>query len=275
LLKIHHINCATLCPSGGSLISGKGNIFSKAHMVCHCLLIETNDGLALVDTGLGMLDITMKNRLDKGFKMFAKPALKETETAIAQVKALGFSADDVRHIIPTHLDVDHTGGLADFPKAKVHIFKDEYEAAMKPKTYNEKHRYNQLHWQHKPDWEVYNVDGSKWFDFDCVRDLKGLPEDILLVPVTGHTRGHCAVAVNTTEGWQLHAGDAYFYHGEIDGDKRSCPLGIDIFQRLMQVVPEQRVHNQDRLRKLMQEHGKEITIFSAHDPVELEKMSKK
>lgn len=271
-MKIHHINCGTFCPSGGSLISGEGNILSQAKMVCHCLIIETSEGLVLVDTGLGMLDITVDKRLNYGFKKFARPVLREEETALAQVKKLGFSPDDVRHIIPTHLDIDHAGGFADFPRAKIHIFKDEYEAAMAPKTFNEKHRYNQMLWEFKPEWEKYQVDGEQWYGFDCVRELKGLPPEILLVPVTGHTRGHCAVAVNTdNNGWLLHAGDAYFFHGEVDSATCRCPLGLRIFQNMMQVDGPKRKNNQARLRKLMQEHSQEITIFCSHDSVELEK----
>jgi glyoxylase-like metal-dependent hydrolase (beta-lactamase superfamily II) len=36
--------------------------------------------------------------------------------------------------------------------------------------------------------------------FECVRDLPGLPPDVLIVPVTGHTRGHCAIAVRESDG---------------------------------------------------------------------------
>jgi glyoxylase-like metal-dependent hydrolase (beta-lactamase superfamily II) len=54
------------------------------------------------------------------------------ETAYMQIKELGFNPQDVRHILVTHLDLDHAGGLSDFPEAKVHIFAPEFEAAMNP-----------------------------------------------------------------------------------------------------------------------------------------------
>ncbi|MFD0510570.1 MBL fold metallo-hydrolase [Streptomyces aureus] len=31
---------------------------------------------------------------------------------------LGYAVDDVRHIVLTHLDLDHAGGLPDFPRAR-------------------------------------------------------------------------------------------------------------------------------------------------------------
>ena len=73
------------------------------------------------------------------------------------------------------------------------------------------------------------------FGFDCVRQLEGLPPEILLVPLIGHSRGHSGVAIDTGQGWLLHAGDAYFYHGEIDPDRRRCPPMLDVFQRVMEI----------------------------------------
>jgi hypothetical protein len=49
-MRIHHVSCGTMCPVGGRLVDG----FSRgltAKLVCHCLLVETEQGLVLVDTG--------------------------------------------------------------------------------------------------------------------------------------------------------------------------------------------------------------------------------
>src|SRR3546814_2886084 len=64
--------------------------------------------------------------------------------------------------------------------------------------------------------------GERWFGFEAVRDLDGLPPEILLVPLPGHTWGHSGVAVQEDGGgWLLHAGDAYFYRGEVGSQTRS------------------------------------------------------
>ena len=44
-------------------MNGTGSIFQRARMVCHCLLAETDDGLALVDTGIGLDDIADPPRM--------------------------------------------------------------------------------------------------------------------------------------------------------------------------------------------------------------------
>lgn len=105
----------------------------------------------------------------------------------------------------------------------------------------------------------------------AVRALPGTDEEVLLVPLTGHTRGHCGVAVRTDRGWLLHCGDAYFFRGEMAPEPH-CPIGLSLFQSLLQMHGPSRIANQKRLRELKQAHGDEVTLFSAHDPVELSNM---
>lgn len=80
-------------------------------MVCHCLLVETAGGLVLVDTGFGTADVAGSRQVFSPIlRSIARPALDPCETAIERVRALGYRAEDVRHIVVTHLDVDHAGG---------------------------------------------------------------------------------------------------------------------------------------------------------------------
>ena len=125
-MRIHHLNTGTMCPIGRRLVNGTGGIFQRARMVCHCLLVETGDGLALVDTGIGMDDIAQSHRLGRKWVRQTAPRLDQAETAVSQVKALGYAPGDVRHLLLTHLDRDHAGGMADFPSAKVHVHRKEY-----------------------------------------------------------------------------------------------------------------------------------------------------
>jgi len=67
----------------------------------------------LVDTGLGLLDVAVPlRRLGPGFLAAMHPRLDANETAARQVERLGFSREDVRDVLLTHLDPDHAG---DFP----------------------------------------------------------------------------------------------------------------------------------------------------------------
>lgn len=267
-MRIHHLSCATMCPVGRRLINGDGGLFEAAEICCHCLLVESSDGLVLVDTGLGSTELSGKKRIPASLKAMLRPVLDPGLSALHQVRALGYKAEDVRHIVVTHLDFDHAGGLADFPKAKVHVFVDEYAAAMKPRTLIEKNRYLRYQWKHSPDWVKHQVDGERWEGFASVRALGGTKDGVLLVPMVGHTRGHCAIAVRDGAGWLLHCGDAYFYRGEMEPSPH-CTPGLSTFQTLVAVDNVRRKENQARLRELKQSAGKRIRLFSAHDPVEL------
>src|SRR5579883_1875301 len=217
-MRVHHLDCGTMCPLGKRFINGEGGILERGRMVCHCLLAETNDGLVLVDTGLGLADCAQpRERLPWAFRALTHPACDEEQTAARRVERLGFRREDVRHVVVTHLDVDHAGGIVDFPNARVHVFADEHAAAMSPRGTHERWRYVQRQWAHGPRWETHAVQGEKWMGFQAVRAIEGVGADVLLVPTVGHTRGHCAVAVRAGGTWLLHAGDAYFHHREVHG----------------------------------------------------------
>lgn len=266
-LRIHHLNCASLHPLAGFTLEHRNAAHACGGLVCHCLLIETESGLVLVDTGLGEADVAAgARRLGRLFSHVIRPALRADETAVARIQALGFSPADVRHIVLTHLDVDHAGGVADFPNATVHVLASEHAAARTRRHLKERDRYRPAQWQDHGDWQRYSAAGEPWHGFDAVRDLHGLPPEILMVPLTGHTRGHAAIALKTDRGWLLHAGDAYFHRDELAAQP-CCPFGLRLFQNAVAIDNAARRANQARLRELALSEP-EIAVFCSHDPVE-------
>lgn len=262
-----------MCPIGGSLFDGFSRSL-EAHLVCHCLLIETEEGLVLIDTGFGQRDVqAASSRLSKFFLYVNRIQLEHKYTAIAQIEQLGFSRRDVRHIVLTHLDFDHAGGLEDFPEATVHIMQTEMDAAQERRGFIQSQRYRPGQWDEVKRWQFYAAGGEPWFGFEAVRNLEGLPPEILLIPLAGHTRGHAGIAIQTSQGWLLHAGDAYFYRHEIGSTNRRCTPGLRAYQWMMEVDRKTRLENQAKLRQLSLAHSNDVSLFCSHDAIEFKKFA--
>lgn len=170
------------------------------------LLVETQQGLVLVDTGLGTDDYLHDSGILKLFKVITRMPLDPQEAAICQVARLGYKPEDVCHIVLTHMHFDHCGGLPDFPWAKVHVYRREFEAFTGRRRQFTDVAYVRRHIAHGPDWVFYDDTGEKWYDFDAIR-LPFEPE-MWMMPLAGHTCGLCGVGVKTGDGWLFQASDS-------------------------------------------------------------------
>ncbi len=251
------------------------SIMKRGHLTCHCQLIETDQGLVLVDTGFGLEDVHHPHdRLSEFFLALVSPDFREEMTAVRQIEKLGFKAQDVRHIILTHLDFDHAGGLDDFPNATVHLSFQEREYAVQQKTWLDRQRFRPQQWDSQHRWRAYDpAVGEKWFGFRGVQSLRGLPPEILMIPLHGHTFGHTGVAIQQGNRWLLNAADAYFYHEEMNVDRPRCTPGLRFYQWMMDKDRSERIENQIRLRELKREHSDQVEIFCSHDVVEFERLT--
>jgi glyoxylase-like metal-dependent hydrolase (beta-lactamase superfamily II) len=270
-MRIHHLNCISACPLGGTLMDGRSTGL-RGKLACHCLVVETGDHLVLIDTGYGLLDVAHPaQRLSRFFLRLLDPDFREELTAVRQIERLGFAAGDVRHIVLTHLDFDHAGGLDDFPAAQIHVMRSEVEDAVRQRSWLDRQRYRPQQWSSADRWSYGEVAaGERWFGFERVRDLPGVPPEILMVPLAGHTLGHAGVAVRDADRWILLAGDAYFDHDELDPVRPRCKPGLRFYQWMMEKDRGSRLANQQRLRELARDHA-EVHVICSHDPGELER----
>jgi glyoxylase-like metal-dependent hydrolase (beta-lactamase superfamily II) len=248
-LRIDHLNCGSLRPYIPAIDS-----------LVYCLLAETDDGLMLVDTGFGIQDYTAPTRLVRLFTALMRSPRDLAETAAYQVERRGHARRDVRHIVMTHLHIDHAGGLPDFPDARVHAHRLEHEAAMRPKGLIERF-YISEHWAHGPQWVLHDQVNTEWYGFQGIEIIPGLSPGVILLPLPGHSRGHCGVAVETEYGWLLHCGDATypFYHRDHPDQPFRDPPGWLVSRFLGPHTP--------RLKALFEAHRDEVWMVSSHDLV--------
>jgi glyoxylase-like metal-dependent hydrolase (beta-lactamase superfamily II) len=108
---------------------------NRIPLALRCLLIEHDDGLVLIDTGIG-------NKENDKFRDIygVENAGRDGRTALEDaLRELGHTPDDIRWVINTHLHFDHAGGdtwrdpsgrvgLA-FPKARYVVQRGELEFA--------------------------------------------------------------------------------------------------------------------------------------------------
>jgi glyoxylase-like metal-dependent hydrolase (beta-lactamase superfamily II) len=103
---------------------------NRIPLALRCLLIEHDDGLVLIDTGIGNKE---NDKFTDIYGVENKGANGRTrlEDALAE---LGHRADDIRWVINTHLHFDHAGGDMSreglsFPRARYVVQRGELEFA--------------------------------------------------------------------------------------------------------------------------------------------------
>ena len=249
MIQLRHLNCGVLQARG----------FPPA--ACHCLLIEWEGGLTLIDTGIGVADVRDPvRRVGQAAIDGAGFQFDEARSALRQIETLGFVGGDVRNLVLTHGDPDHAGGLADFPGAVVHVSEEELAAigATAP-------RYSAAQFAHGPRWRSYGVTNYRWFDLEARRLDLGLGVEAYLVPLFGHTLGHCGVAVRQADRWLLHVGDAYYLRVELTADDHP----VSKLAALRAEDDTQRLRSLDSVRRLALDHAGEVEVFGYHDFSEL------
>jgi glyoxylase-like metal-dependent hydrolase (beta-lactamase superfamily II) len=240
--------------------------FGCGEMVCHVLLVETGNSLVLIDTGFGTRDGDDAARRVGPSRHLIRPVFNREEAAVAQVEQLGFRRDDVRHIVITHFDGDHIGGMCDFPEAQVHITAAEALGALWAPSRVERFRFRPVLWAHGPKIVEHSPDGEKWRGFAAAKELAEISPGIALISLPGHTRGHACVAVDAGHRWVLHCGDAFFHHGTVDGTA-VMPRALAAFESVTAFDRKMMRHNHARLTELYRRREPDVFMVCSHDRI--------
>jgi len=112
--------------------------------------------------------------------------------------------EDVRWVIPTHLDPDHAGGMGNFPDAKVLIHRPEYAFAA---TSIGKARFQaRMLWPSGFNPTLYDLDPDAYGPFPRSKQLSD-SGDVRVIPLPGHSVGQVGVVVEADGHALLFGGD--------------------------------------------------------------------
>jgi len=244
-MHVHHVNFGLLHAPPGP------------RAACHGLVLVHEGRLALVDTGIGLADVAHPvERIGReaiaaaGFRFHAEMA------AARRVEQLGFPPESVAAVLLTHGDPDHVGGLADFPAASVHVAAEERAALAGPDP-----RYRAPQFAHGPRWVEHGPARERWFGLEARRVDLFDGVDTFLVPLFGHTLGHCGVAVQVGGRWLLHVGDAYYLRVELERDDH--PVSNLAVARAAD--DRARRASLAHLRRLQRDHADAVDLVGYHD----------
>jgi len=140
--KIHLISDGTIKYDGGSFFGQlpkvywenfiKSDRWNRVNVGLNCLVVKTEQGNVLIDTGAGTKDRVM---------MKEKYGLSSSKL-LTGLKEVGLSAKDIDFVLLTQLQFDHSGGcskidrsgqsISVFPKAKYVIQESGWDYAMNP-----------------------------------------------------------------------------------------------------------------------------------------------
>lgn len=212
------------------------NNWSKK-MPIYSWLIEQEDGLVLVDTG-ETAKIYEEGYLPKGgvYHKAVQTFIQPEEEIQYQLDKLGFSPQDIKTVVLTHLHGDHIGGLAHFSHSRILVSRQEYEFATSNK--GESNGYFQKNWPtwFKPELVDYQNEKEGIFNTSYRLDAK---ENIVIVPTPGHSIGHQSVIAK--------------------GQKKSFFIGGDLTYN--QTTLEQEIPNIVMINKTAKETVKRVKTY--------------
>ena len=263
-MKVHHLNCGTLCPHGRRFFAGEGGWLEPAEFVCNCLLIESDDGLVLVDTGFGVEDVRDLGRLGPAFKLM-RPRAESTRPRSSRSRrwasrpatCAGSSPPTSTPTTPAACPTSRKPRSTSSPASSRPPWTPACATARATASPT------------GATARIGSATRSKATTGSASRASGSCPAP---EPRSSWCRspdtrsGHSAIAIKTGERWLLHCGDAYFHHGEV-ATPPHCPPGLTLLPAPQRRRPRSSARaNQERLRELVARHGEEIDLICSHDP---------
>ena len=204
------------------------------------LVEHPSAGPILIDSGLHpSIAVDKKQNVGRFFaSTVAREWRMEPDQALPdQLRARGIEPSDVKLIVMTHLHLDHSSGMVQFPDATFVFSKQEWEIANEPRGW--RNGYVTSHFDHAFDYRLLDFDDpdvGSFAGFGRSFDLLG-DGSIRVAFTPGHTMGHMSVILRGPEREVLVVGDAaYTRHALETGHKPFLLQDEHLFARSLREV---------------------------------------
>ncbi len=226
---------------------------------CPAFLIRhPSAGAILVDTGLHpSIASDPRENFGRSGARFGKPALAPGADVPAQLRARGLEPSEIPVVVMTHLHLDHSSAISEFPNSTFVVSEVEWEAATGGSS-PLLNGYRRNHFDYAFDYRTvdFNRGGiDSYSSFARCFDIFG-DGSLRLAYTPGHSAGHCSVIARLKERDFVIGGDATYTVGQLEGDAPPAPRPFDAhnYRRSLQ-----------ELKLFRREYPKAI-VTPGHDP---------
>lgn len=209
-----------------ALISGEPAV----RLPCPAFLIRhPSAGAIVVDTGLHPSIATDgRENLGRLGARIGKPELEAGADLPAQLRARGLDPGEIPIVVMTHMHLDHTSAISEFPQSTFVVSESEWEAATagpRPML----NGYRRVHYDFAFDYRTVDFDRGgigSYATFGRSFDLFG-DGSIRLAYTPGHSAGHMSVIARLKESDFVIGGDAVYTLAQLEGGAPLAPRPFD------------------------------------------------
>ena len=223
----------------------------RTHLPVFGFVVEHNDGLIVLDSGWhhGVSDLPMVKRL---LRLTGKTWHMAPDEEIGpRMRAAGLRPEDVRLVLPTHLDADHAGGIGHFPNATIVVNRPEYDYVTKTRI--GRARGQSAFW---PEWfapSFYDLQPEPYGPFPSSYTVA---DGIRVVPTPGHSPAHVSPVFDSDGKKVLFAGDHIIRASWITNDGIRVSAALHAYKKLAR-------ETNDRLAAFVKEFP--TVVLPSHD----------
>ncbi len=222
------------------------------------LIRHPSAGAILVDTGLHPSIATDGKENFGGLgARIGKPDLEAGEDVPAQLRKKGLDPGEIPVVVMTHMHLDHSSAISEFPNSTFVISETEWEsAATGPRPML--NGYRRPHFDYAFDYRTVDFDRGgidSYATFGRAFDLFG-DGSIRLAYTPGHSAGHMSVIARLAKHDFVIGGDATYTTAQLEGTAPLAPRPFDAhnYRRSLQEL------------KLFKREYPDAIVTPGHDP---------